>query len=77
MDQSNIQQQSALMIKLIQTSKIETVQKTGHKYDDNGVCTVCGHKKPVITLKAKKAVYTGKAISIDEPTSHRGRSCKT
>lgn len=50
------------------TSKIETVQKTGHKYDDNGVCTVCGHKKPVITLKAKKAVYTGKAISIDEPT---------
>ena len=24
------------------TSKIETVQKTGHKYDDNGVCTVCG-----------------------------------
>lgn len=54
------------------TSKIETVQKTGHKYDDNGVCTVCGHKKPVITLKAKKAVYTGKAISIDEPTITEG-----
>ena len=54
------------------TYKIETVQKTGHKYDDNGVCTVCGHKKPVITLKAKKAVYTGKAISIDEPTITEG-----
>lgn len=52
--------------------KTVTVEKTGHKYDDNGVCTVCGHKKPVITLKAKKAVYTGKAISIDEPTITEG-----
>ena len=49
------------------TTKTETIQKTGHKYDENGTCTVCGHKKPTITLKAKKAVYTGKAISIDKP----------
>ncbi|MFR2171712.1 MAG: hypothetical protein ACLS54_13920 [Anaerostipes hadrus] len=31
-------------------------------------CTVCGHKRPAITLTAKKAVYTGKPISIDAPT---------
>lgn len=45
-----------------------TVCGTEHTED----CTVCGHKKPVITLKAKKAVYTGKAISIDEPTITEG-----
>lgn len=54
------------------TKETDVVDPLGHKYDDNGVCTVCGHKKPVITLKAKKAVYTGKAISIDEPTITEG-----
>lgn len=52
--------------------KTVTVEKTGHKYDDNGVCTVCGHKKPVITLTAKKATYTGKSISIGEPKITEG-----
>lgn len=47
--------------------KVETVKKTGHKYDNNGVCTVCGHKRPTITLTSKKEVYTGKPISIDAP----------
>lgn len=67
-------------------SKKVTVEAGKHTYgeptfkwsDDNKTCkatfkcTVCGHKKPVITLKAKKAVYTGKAISIDEPTITEG-----
>ena len=48
-------------------TKVETVKKTGHKYDNNGVCTVCGHKRPTITLTSKKEVYTGKPISIDAP----------
>ena len=48
-------------------TKVETVKKTGHKYDNNGVCTVCGHKRPTITLTSKKEVYTGKSISIDAP----------
>ena len=48
-------------------TKVETVEKTGHKYDNNGVCTVCGHKRPTITLTSKKEVYTGKSISIDAP----------
>ena len=43
------------------------MKKTGHKYDNNGVCTVCGHKRPTITLTSKKEVYTGKPISIDAP----------
>ena len=49
------------------TKDTDTTKATGHKYDENGVCTVCGNVKPTITLKAKKAVYTGKAISIDKP----------
>lgn len=48
-------------------TKVETVKKTGHKYDNNGVCTVCGHKRLTITLTSKKEVYTGKPISIDAP----------
>lgn len=48
-------------------TKVETVKKTGHKYDNNGICTVCGHKRPTITLTSKKEVYTGKSISIDAP----------
>lgn len=48
-------------------TKVETVKKIGHKYDNNGVCTVCGHKRPTITLTSKKEVYTGKSISIDAP----------
>ena len=48
-------------------TKVETVKKTGHKYDNNCVCTVCGHKRPTITLTSKKEVYTGKPISIDAP----------
>lgn len=48
-------------------TKVETVKKTGHKYDNNGVCTVCGHKRPTITLTSKKEVYTGKSNSIDAP----------
>ena len=48
-------------------TKVETVKKTGHKYDNNGVCTVCGHKRPTITLTSKKEDYTGKSISIDAP----------
>ena len=49
------------------TKDTDTTQPTGHKYGEDGICTVCGHVKPTITLKDKKAVYTGKAISIDKP----------
>lgn len=50
-----------------EVEKTVTVEAGQHKYDNNGVCTVCGHKRPTITLTSKKEVYTGKPISIDAP----------
>lgn len=60
-----------------EVEKTVTVEAGQHTYgkpsyswskdDNNGVCTVCGHKRPTITLTSKKEVYTGKPISIDAP----------
>lgn len=45
----------------------ETIAATGHRYDANGVCSVCQTKKPgsQLRLSDKKAVYTGKAIYVN------------
>ena len=49
-------------------TEVVTIPAKGHDYDENGVCKVCGHKKTAskITLKAKTATYTGKAISVEK-----------
>ena len=61
----------------IGTKTVVTRKALGHDYDKKDICKRCGAKKPssTVTLKAKKDVYTGKAIAID-PAQVKGSTGK-
>ena len=46
---------------------VTVIPATGHDFDENGVCKVCGQKQQEskITLSDKTVVYTGKVISCE------------